>query len=728
MASEKLEIGVEGQDAGHLYAFNNQGDLISHAPVSQGTAVLAMPAEIDGHKIEIIFGPPIEKLGSLLTAATLKRIGAPVRPGTFLLKEPRLEWKIPEFLLPKWCLCQVRGKLIKRFTLPDGTTAERPVCNTRVHICEIDRIRFIIPRIPDQHISRLRDELLEKLQVIPQPFPHPPEPKLLTRVPDLSLPVTRLNMLRNENMTLPLSSFTADQHKSVLTLATTRSITQWRNSLIDLSELIAIHLCDLIWLWPFFSKDCLATANTDDQGHFSAVIFHRCSDRPDIYLWVEQFQQGVWQTVYKPGIGCGTYWNYTCGTDIVINLPHAIACEEQTYDIPPGVTLFVLPFSVGNAPVWGIPAGSPPAPDGWIRPDGYINYYDSSFTEMLHNAPFGGTLHFRHDDSYFIPDASGRIKYYRYSFRRKNLSSQNTGAADPSWTPIRMELTRGYRIEYSDRLPTYEAYLVGPFTVGTQAGLFEFKPQTPPVRATDPATVVAREWTSGNLSEHAASWDTLPAVPPLSIINTTDNAGDFEIKIEVFDKDGHQVIPGTSTFQFLARNADGTTTRYATSDEIAGGAYIMTLHIDNNPVYADLPQPSVNGTQASDDCGFLRYTQGIDPVHIAFAASHPNDHAVFVFTIKRGSNELPVASTQPPYTETGAITALTYSSSYIMNSGFYQQDFTATELTGNCINAAFASNLAVYGKVTDGYQRLGLDASKLIAFALAEQGFINPLP
>jgi hypothetical protein len=83
-----------------------------------------------------------------------------------------------------------------------------------------------------------------------------------------------------------------------------------------------------------------------------------------------------------------------------------------------------------------------------VRPDGYINYYWPSLG-WLYNVPFGGTLNFIHDDSYFIP--SSGIKYYRYSYRR-------VGATD--WTPIAAPLSRGYRIEYSDRLPTYESYPV----------------------------------------------------------------------------------------------------------------------------------------------------------------------------------------------------------------------------------------------------------------------------
>ncbi len=120
--------------------------------------------------------------------------------------------------------------------------------------------------------------------------------------------------------------------------------------------------------------------------------------------------------------------------------------------------------------------------------------------------------------------------------------------------------------------------------------------------------------------------------------NVTDDAGDFQVKIEVFDTDGNQVQPGSSTFRFIARNSDGTTTRLATAEE-AGGAYILSVHVDNNHVASSLPQPSIDGVAASDDCGFLRYSPGAQ-VHVQYWAAHPNNHAVFRFGITRGSSSI----------------------------------------------------------------------------------------
>ncbi len=714
------------------YAYTSQGGFVGSAALDKGAASVEIPAEFDGRMLDVILGPRVDRDQPVPTAAGLKRMGAYAQPVRFLVEKPRLEIKVPSVVFPKWCLCWVRGRLVKRFTLPDGTHKELPVCNARVHVCEVDRLSIVIPRLPDRDILRLRDDLLDKLRVVPWPIPPRPWPGPGPLRGPLTGPATgpspgplvatmqphAASLASAAPQTGGLSEAAS---QSVVALATSRSVAQLRARLIDLSSIIAIHLCDLQYLWSWFRVDCLTTANVDSEGRFTALVINDCKDRPDLYFWVEQFQDGAWVTVYRPSIGCGTHWNHACGSEIVLNLPGAVACEEPSYEVPPGVTLFVLPWAVAHVPIWGIPPGSAPAPFGWLRSDGHLDYLDDVPTTALgalYNAPFGGTLNFIHDDSYFIP--SSGIKYYRYAYRRVTSgSSPNTGASDPTWTPIATPLARGYRLEYSGgRLPTYESYPVGPATHGPHSGLFEFKPQQPPNPG---GTVVASEWLSGNASEVAASWNTLLAAPPLSADNTTDDAGAFEIKIEVFDPAGNQVMPGASTLRFLARNADGTTTRLATPAEEAGGAYVFRVQVDNNGVEAELPQPSIGGVAASDDCGFLRYQAG-DSVHVQYRAAHPNNHAVFGFAIKRGSNGLALATTLAPYVEVAAASAPTASAPYNKSAGFYQRDFAPADLVGTCVNAAFAASLGVHAKATNGDQRLGgMDTWKWIAFALAEQ-------
>lgn len=721
--SIKVKVNVsltDNQEVNNLqvYAYTRSGKFLTTEKLTKQQAVLEVPQQLKGQKVELILGPALEKGQSEPSAENLKRSGGYALSVRALDKMPTVNFTVPGRIFPKWCFCLVKGLLVKRVILPNGDLVEQPVCNARVHICEVDSWPIFIRKLPELELLKLRDDLLKRIRDIEWP-PRPPIPEP-DPVPDLFEPPTpqpSLTEVRSPAMhhakqlkpQLARLASSATQSLALNNLATTQNIRQIQNHLIQLADIAQLLLCQLKYLWRFYRKDCLRTVEVDENGAFNTLIFHDCNDQPDIYIWVEQFIDGGWQTVYKPSVACSTYWNYTCGDELVINVPNAEACDEPSYDIPDGVTLFVLPYAIGHTSIYGKPSGGVPAPNGWVRPDGKVNYSVGGTLGLLYDAPFARTLRFIQDDSYFIPNNG--IKYYRYSFRRQGTSN---------WTPINTPLFRSYRMEYSDRLPTYEAYPIGPNTVGGETSLFEFKPATPPAKPGDPPTVEAREWTRGNLGEAAAVWDTTVAAPAMSVTNTDDDAGVFEIRVEVFDKDGNKVAPGAGTFQFLLRNTDGTSTRLAEAGEIQDDSYVFCVHVDNNAVSSSLPQPSIDGISASDDCGFLRYETG-DQVRMQYHASHPNDHAVFRYTVKRGSNVLSAATTTAPYVETGAAVANTPTTPYVKVAGDYQRDFTVNELVGTCVNAAFALNLNVWGKATDGYHNVGIHSGRLIAFALAEQ-------
>ena len=723
-----LRIYVNFTDQGeppalHAYVFTAGGKLIGHSPLDQNVATVDVPAALDGHLAQVILGPGPAEGQPDLTATALKRLGSYSARARILSDGANVEIALSGTFFPHWCFCYVHGRLVKRFTLPDGTSVERPVCNARVTICDVDYIPLVIAKLPEREIFRLRDDLLARLPGIPVPPPPEPDPGPTAVMMHGGLQMSDRAPARVANVTTPA----AFNKNALAGIATSTSVGHVRQGLNDLADMIVFHICDLVYLWPFFSVECLTTLYADSDGRFGSFLVVECDERPSLYFSVEQFRDGAWHSVYTPSIGCGTYWNFVCGTEVVLNLPGADACEDPTYDPPPGVTLFVLPYAIGNTPIWGTPpaepafpggpAVPPPAPDGWVRADGRVNYASEDLG-LLHDAPFGRTLNFIQDDSYFIPSTG--IKYYRYSYRRLTPGqAPNTGAADTTWTPIATALSHGYRIEYSDRLPTYEGYPVGPNTIGSNSGLFEFKPQQPPARPTDAPTVVVREWTSGDLNEVAASWDTMTPAPPLSATITVDQAGDFEVKIEVFDAAGDQVMPGAGTFQFIMRNLDGITTRLATGAEEAGGAYVLGVHVDNNGTSADLPQPSIGGVAASDDCGFLRYSPAIwcgsgilpptpttrpcsaSPSHGDPTTRRRRRRSLRTSKLRPWSHQRPRRRTPRWAATTGAISRI--------------------RARRDVVNAAFAANLGVYGKATDGYERLALDAGHLIAFALAEQ-------
>ncbi len=701
------------------YVFTSGGIPLGSAPIcSSKAAVIKMPKNMNGRTIEVLLGPVTEDNEPAPSASTLKRAGAYFLPERYLVENPVIDISIPGIIFPGWCRCHVKGRVINRVSLPDGSVGERPVCNARVHICEVDPWIHILPRIPDPLVLKLRDDLLDIITQLepPVPIPQPVPGPRFRQTPAFNTSSTNAREIARETSTQAFAKrqLTVDANFSLKALSASSNTRQLRHQLAHLGHILHPFWCLFPYIWPFYKKDCITTVEVDSTGHFSTTIYHDCNDQPDLYFWVEQLQDGIWTTVYKPGVACTTHWNYVCDTEVVINAPNAEPCEVPGYDIPDGVTLFVLPYKIGHTPIWGTPAGTPAAPNGWLRSDGFLNYHTPGLGQ-LYDAPFGGTLNFYHDDSYFIPKsdtkpgpADNSIKYYRYSFRRLGTSD---------WTAMTTPQVRRYRMEYDDgSLPTYESYPIPSQTIGGEPNLFEFKPRTPPVRSIDPSSVVVREWLSGNINDVAASWNTHIAAPAIDDDHPTDQAGTFEVKVEVFNGSGQLMMPGPTTFEFLARNSDGTTTRFAEAGEINSGAFVFKTQVDNNRVTADLPQPSIGGIQASDDCGFLRYDNSSDLVHVEFTATHPSDHAVFDFTIKRGSNALASASTAGVYTETAATSAPPYSDI----GGMYQHNFSAGDLVGSCVNAAFAADLDIWGKATNGYHRLGIHAGRLIAFALAE--------
>jgi hypothetical protein len=79
---------------------------------------------------------------------------------------------IPGVVIDFWpfCFCWVRGRVVRQ-------SDNRAVCNARVHICEVDRIPWLITRLPDLELLRLRDDLLEIIRNPPIPKPRPiPDP------------------------------------------------------------------------------------------------------------------------------------------------------------------------------------------------------------------------------------------------------------------------------------------------------------------------------------------------------------------------------------------------------------------------------------------------------------------------------------------------------------------------------------------------------------------------
>src|SRR5262245_2440192 len=149
------------------YLFDARGELIERADVRDGKVELTLPKGELG-QLRVFIAPAHEKIdANKPTPALMERLGAyePVLQAGGPLAD-RIE--VPSSIIDNWpfCFCWVRGKVVRHGD-------NRAVCNARVHICEVDRIPWLIRKLPDAKVLRLRDDFFHIIRNPPIPPPGP---------------------------------------------------------------------------------------------------------------------------------------------------------------------------------------------------------------------------------------------------------------------------------------------------------------------------------------------------------------------------------------------------------------------------------------------------------------------------------------------------------------------------------------------------------------------------
>lgn len=692
------------------YVFDGRGNFVERVAIKKD--VLYLNGSVN--KIQqqrVLIGPAVENEKVAQSMNSLRRLGA---------YEPLLGHhgdlvevvRIPQDIVRLWllCFCRIRGRVLH-------ASSDQPICNARVHICEVDRIIWWLERLPELDIFRLRDELLEAIQKepripIPQPDP-PPFEHFSTLQGSVEGPETR--------MAAPLTAQAANAPANVAVSAAVSAGLQAHSSLLVRQTLIANvdllrpYLC----LWPNFWRyrcDEIAVVETDAFGRFETWITYPCNgDKPDLYFWVEFEIDGVWETVYRPTMACNTYWNYACGSEITLriadprvpvcgNVPDLPGCQVEVVSIGRTVSISEIQDNGGG----------------------------SSEGLTTSGQPFGGKLEPRvwFSQTCLIEDKG--IAYYRWSYRRKTLANGNAISYpddETGWTALSRSVIRHYQLPPTPTDgTTHGVEPMGPFTVNGVANLFKIQPPTPPAGALQWSYVDEREdLASAHFMSHILGSGDNDAAKAL------DAAGQYELKLELFKDTG-------ATIQRVNWDAEGITLKVATSEapfgdqpveaDVAdeyhrirdGGqtvAFRMVLRVDNNACTAEIIPTSVNGISDSA-CGFIEYNPG-DQARLGFVASHPFNFATFSFNVRRGtSGYLPETSASG---QVGSTPISTGAGGYAFNlvAGNYRDDFNCADLLGACPQAAFSESVDVDAMATNGYGRLsGLDASSHAAFALAQ--------
>ena len=731
MPSIVLPVSFESQPDETIqlfaYAFTRSGKLLDRQEVKNQKATFK-DFGIPGQDLRffILPGGPTEGREPLVrTLQDMEKLSA---------YEPIVKWDknslitkpIPD-RFPKlwlWIFCRVVGKVQKRFNIL-GLNQDRGLCHARVHICEVDRIRFWIDRIPDDIIIRIPDIIL-KPEIPIRKFPIPDPPPFQQLLP-FQRPVLNSNLfqvLSAKDVTATALKAAPVLDRRITSALATKNVKLIRSTLLENFQLFHPWFCYHPFFWPWFYRyDELRTVYTDMNGRFDTTITYLAgNDIPDLYFWVEYLVNGVWTTVYKPSVPCNTFWDYKCGTEITLRVTDERVRWECGETIP-GEVIWIKTIGHG-ASVSHIRQDNLMQPTSNVPAvlTNRIGMTDASVSNGATAAgdfkrPFGGSIYFLMQFSSGLPKAG--INYYSWKFCKTHNADLSVIVASPGpadFVPLTTTIFKGYTFEYTDMFGfkhfDTNSVKLGPLSVGSQSGLYQIPPINPAMAPF-------------NVPESSPQWDqnTLSMA-----IDTTSLQGDglYEFRLEIYNSAGNQVtamprqlfqVPHVASFSpsVFAPDAMLASLSGANAD-----GFKMLVRIDNQHCEGGLYKIKKNGVEVTTDCcGFVNYGNAASNLEVTFKASHPNNLAEFSFTITKGTCSDAAMSGQT--NASGWV--IGNANGYVRDgASIYHKTFNPPALLGICNSggkAAFAENLGLYALAIDGNSRQSqYDDYDVAAFAL----------
>jgi hypothetical protein len=560
---------------------------------AKAETTVRVPLGAEGTNVRLLVGPRLEAEARSL--AELARRGAVERHLRVDLKAQRLALAVQLDKILCWLrgLCSVNGTVIKRTTL-GGQSIDLPVCNATVEVYEVDPFYVVLPKLPKWVIDRLRDIILHPIPLpdpipdpLPGPFPgpFPPDPgqgpdpffshagAVIPRrfAPELSQQL--LSPLQRQRTGQPFEhshkeaavALAAVEQASTLRFAArTASDLEFSQVLLDHAALVRPIFCVL---FPqFFTMQLVATAKTDDCGHFHTLFFIGCNnpDTPDLYFKVKQRFLNLFDiTIYAPTpVPCYTWWNYQCGSEVTLVTHHPLAQTCSPCAPVVAGNNWVLFVAIGQTSLNAIYGNSHTL-------QGSTNATNRGLTK--NGAPFGGTLRPQLLFDNALRENLG-VKYYRLFWRR-------VGA--PGWIQMLEDVVRHYTYDVGGQ-PVSALYRLGPLSPpdAPAANLFEIPPSLPPQGVWGPV-IVPTDYQNGVFNT------TLPA-PGITYDADgnevgTDQSGKFEIRLELFDTAGNPVNIAGLGIKYFAPEVDNltgtiTTVDAATLGLVSGDAMVVTVH------------------------------------------------------------------------------------------------------------------------------------------------------
>ncbi|MFC4761868.1 hypothetical protein [Dyella koreensis] len=714
-------------EAKNLYAYvaDKRGKVIESVPFKGLEAQLrSTRGELEGQaKLYIAQGVP-SQAASKLNERTLLKAGAYQVVQNFSGHVIDV-LRVPAAVLQPWIWnnCLITGHLSKDFLI-DGQSVNQPVCNARVHICEVET-EFVFPHIPiyyrpipDWVISEISERFasLSQLNVAPPPIPDPIGPISQTLISTGPRPAPAAS-LKMKAAALP------EIPAHVLRSLTSGSAETVRQAIYANHALLYPYFCLWPIYWPWlYTCDEETVVYSDCNGHFEMWENTFSEDGPlNIYVWVEVNINGQWVTVYRPSLPCHTWWNYTCGTDINIKVtdPRVMPCDcginahgELAWfrSIGESATALHIEQSDANA----------------VSVQGGVSLFNVGCTDIIDAkriSPFGGTLNFKLLFGDGLPTAG--VTHYRWTRTRiKDANLNDIFGASPQ--VINGQVAKTYFvITQSGGQFHFETHAITLGAEGSGQDIGYRIPQwdiynEPLVPSTDKALTI--QWTSpdfwsASIDSHALD----------------DGLYRFDLELGTMSAGAFQVVAvPKAVFQVSDYSNSGNSVNAPDYDlhiDSGNTAHALALsfkvRIDNAPCSAVIQNAEltdgaghlvyVNGVPVvSGKCGFIHYTSLAQGVRISFNASHPRNFATFSFGVIKGNNTDPTGVSASGYVLSGV-------DGFALSGGLFTQDVSVPQLLGTCPQAAFSENLNVYALATDGTYRLqsGYDASDVKAFALS---------
>lgn len=728
------------------YVFDRNGKLLKKATVKDKSIEAEVDDTIDVRSIRVVIvpdvkrkGPEIENLGELERYKPYEPI-IKLDPSGKITALP-----IPERLSKLWLLkkrCRVRGRVTKRFVI-DNISEDKPLCRARVHICEIDKIRIWIDKIPDLIISRIPDYIFEP--IIPKDFPFPPvgpgdppgpigpdpSPLDLLTAPKFNKPrfdlrsLDKIKLLRENNLpVLP-----DDVQKNLQT----RSVKVIRETIVKNFTLFHPYFCYHPFFWPYFYRcDEIKVVYTDNNGWFDDFItYWFWEEQPDLYFWVEYLIDGVWTTVYRPNIPCNTWWNYVCGTSIHIHVkdPRVPWLCDNTI---PGDIVWIKTIGQ-NASVSHIKqtAGAEVIQAIPFNNIGLSDYAPGSqFLPGLFRRPFGHQLYFKVQFGSTLPN--NNFKFYRWSW--KKVANADLIPIVSGFTTFTDEARKYYTYEFVDMFGDPQigssSVKLGPVPVGAVNNLYHIPPIDP-------------NMAPFNVPEANAMWDQDTYTIGFDS-RSLNGDGLYEFRMQLFNQAGNLKInypksifkvPNVATF---APSVNAPDEKLYLNGPANADAFKILVRIDNAGSIAEIFKIRIKKlilgiptwVDASPDCcGFVSYNpaEAGSDVEVSFRAFHPNNLATMDFVIQKGTCLDPGMTGLTNIPQVTAVNNMVIGNSngYTRNViGVYRKQFNHNQLLGICAaggKAAFAESLGVFTLSTNGTSRLNgnpYDDIDLAAFAL----------